>query len=455
MIQVTVKWLNERSPLLPDAGAAIELAVDGKALSPISAPLGKRVFEVPNGTTKLTLKASFVASFPATTKFPATSAEVLRIEQSYTVKDGTRIDPDPMAAFGGGPHPLAVIKGLAGMSNAGPIGAAVITLRTEFVDIEPFWQVYAKYWTEYHQGHQPGSRLVPLGYTGGFPIVWFASVPDKCIASSEAAVSCLTFFRPSSQFGYTKVDQAHEMWELMRYLLAPKDDFDPYARAYERDHIEDRNEIWLFCGFENALVKSGRAVLMIHPWPSGGAFGKAVTKDLPTLCEQILRNLWARQLICRNVANARLGRFGLSAFSYGGEALWKALAANKHQVEELYLFDCNKTGTKINEIVQWYKSIAKTPKLRMVGGAFNVITHNKIVKAIGLNQNVTAVLNDPNWFVAKGAHPYWDHVVSKFSNLRNDQGVHHQFAIFGGEYIGGPGSEVETFLCQFLKSSAF
>jgi len=82
------------------------------------------------------------------------------------------------------------------------------------------------------------------------------------------------------------------------------------------------------------------------------------------------------------------------------------------------------------------------------------------MKAIGPNSNVTAVLDDPKW-ADTGAHPYWDHAIRYLNHFINKpkylpykQGIEHQFAIFGGEHVG-LGTEVETFLCQFLKSSAF
>jgi hypothetical protein len=483
-LRVIISWPNAGSPLLPDDGAGIDVLADGRRLSPTQVARGQRVFEIPDGAAKVRLVASFRANFgavPGTDATEAVEAEVLHIDQTYSVKDGTQLEPDFIPAFAG-PHPLAVVKGLAGVK-----GAASIVLRTEFVDISPFWPKYATNWSEYvkdqtkENGHRENRTfLLPIGYTGGSPLIWFASFPKTCMTSTNNEVSCLVFFRPVNHYTYTKIDQQHEMTGLMRYLLAPTHDAENTPDWWKLDHMTWDANMWgrnlIRCGFENALATGKRAVVMLHPWPSGADYGLAVTNQLPSMCESAIRYLWSRAVhwigdeeanhfICKNVGNVRLGRLGISAFSAGGVALWKALGANSRRVDELYVFDCNGTPAHGGLIAQWFTADKRDKRLRMVGGAYNVGPNRAVLKTIGdidgirgARPNVTLAL-DGEWFKA-GTIDYWDHAIGEVPDFRHDIDTKHQFVIFGGDYASKPDPtkrlpEVETFLANFIANSAF
>jgi hypothetical protein len=297
-----------------------------------------------------------------------------------------------------------------------------------------------------------------LGATGATPIIWFASIPDACLHCTNGFASCLVFFRPENYI-YTQVNQPHQMAALARYLLKPKEADDATAQSWERDYIAGDGYNLIRCGFEDALARSQRAVVMLHPWPSGTAFGGAAGSELPALCSGALRLLWADQHIFRGTANVRLGRLGISGFSRGGGSLWPALTSNIGRVDEVYAFDCVGTDTSAGTIVQWYNSRPEA-RLRMVGGAYNVAKHQAIYRTIQATNGVTGPLThvtaipESNEGYAPRGNPLWDHVLKEREDLRSHPDTRHQFAIFGG-YIALPGPFALTFLLRFLKESLF
>ncbi|WP_129347706.1 hypothetical protein [Sorangium cellulosum] len=154
---------------------------------------------------------------------------VLQVEQPYdVVAGGTMLQAANIPAYVKS-RPLVDTKVMANVN-----GAALVQIRTEFVHITPFWMAYAAYASEYVADHRPGDpELVALGYTGGRPLIWFATVPAACAAPPAPGVGCLVFFRPES-YAYTRVDEAsHSMFGLNRYLLKPVDD--PKASFWKRD----------------------------------------------------------------------------------------------------------------------------------------------------------------------------------------------------------------------------
>ncbi|WP_437908215.1 hypothetical protein WME95_10230 [Sorangium sp. So ce327] len=462
-LRIAVTWPNANSPLLPDNLADVRLEAGGTPLTPKQAAPGRREYEIPDGAAKLSLKASFSVAFgpvKGTAKNPdvlidvgAMTHVVLRAEQEFDVVDGgTRLRPVDQPAYAG-PHPLVHMVGAANLH-----AAVSIKLRTEFVDITPFWKVYAAVWSYYEAEHKPGTTLLVLGATGATPIIWFASIPDACLHCTNGFASCLIFFRPENYI-YTQVNQPHQMAALARYLLKPKEADDATAQSWERDYIAGDGYNLIRCGFEDALARSQRAVVMLHPWPSGTAFGGAAGSELPALCSGALRLLWADQHIFRGTANVRLGRLGISGFSRGGGSLWPALASNIGRVDEVYAFDCVGTDTSAGTIVQWYNSRPEA-RLRMVGGAYNVAKHQAIYRTIQTTNGVTGPLThvtaipESNEGYAPRGNPLWDHVLKEREDLRSHPDTRHQFAIFGG-YIALPGPFALTFLLRFLKESLF
>lgn len=459
--RVTVRWPNGDSELLPESGAKVELQANGTALSPTSSAVGSRVFEVPDGTTTVRLTAVFSATLgPVSGPIPntnppvpmsagAVTAEVLRIEQTYSVVGGNALRAETIDDYRG-PHPLAAFKKTAAASR----GGLTIVLQTEFVDAEPFYAAFAARWPFVVSQRQPGTRLCVLGHTGGNPRIWFAVAPNGSATFTNGFQSCLVFYRPRT-YVYSRVGEPHQASSIGRYLLMPKPT-DGYGL--------------MRCRFEDCLVRSERSLVLLYPWQSGGeresgaAHGIAITAALPSLCDKAIRYLWSRGVVCKGTGNVRLGSLGLAGFSHGGFALWTALRNNFRRVVEVYAFDCRGTDAAAPTIIQWFTK--RDVQLRMVGGAFSIDSHNRILKSIetidnfhGPRERLTLFVTTPEYYAA-GHNTMWDHYIGGNESLRNSDDARHQFAICGGEIRWGRTepydfNRVETYLLNFLRQSRF
>jgi hypothetical protein len=460
-----VTWPNAGSALLPESGANVTLFADGVDVPPTQTSKGLRAFAVPDGASKVELTASFTVSFDAvhgtapqsrgTISVGPLSAEVLSATQTYTVSNGA-LTEDPVADYGGGPTPLLEMK------KPGGAGVVEITVRTEFVDIDPFWSQYAEHWDYFLSEEQPGTKTYVLGYTGGMPIIWFAVVPDAMATFANALPSCLVFYRPANKrYTYTKVNQPHQASAIARYLLKPKPDSDGAAGFWERDHGAFDGYNLMRCRFEDSIVQSQRALVMLHPWPSGGDFGVSSQAGLSTLCERALRHLWARNLICNGVASVSLGRFGLSGFSYGGNALWPALVANGSKVREVYAFDAVSTSQYVQQIIRWFNS-HDSSFLRLANGTYNFDTYAAIQRVLdptSVRPDLTVVPPSVAEY-QPGHNSVFDHFVTLNQKYRDDVDTQHQWSVMGGQMISGKTAPydldwVETYFLNFLRASAF
>jgi hypothetical protein len=447
-----VTWDNAAHALLPDALANVRVELNsGEILEPVARAPGSRRFDLPPGASGVILKATFSVSFGAVGGAEPLTAEVLRAEQAYDVSDGAlALVPSPPFRTC---HPLIE-------STLRPGAAQSARIRTQFVNITPFWMAYARFADDYRADRDPRADLVALGYTGGDPKIWFASVPEACLAPPSPAMGCLVFYRPSGA-SYDRIDQEHDMFGLTRYLLKPVDD--PAAPHWKRDKFVKNPEdntpwLWVRCGFEDALARSGKAVVMLHPWPSGLRYGNATTAVLPSLAEAALRFLWAEQRVGRDRQGIHLGRLGLAGFSAGGLPLWEALAKNRSTIDEVYAFDARGVGESVQVIARWLKE-RPSACLRMTGA--HQLEHNRaVVEAIRrlpdggeLLARVSSVPESAAAYDA-GVNPLWDYALEDYPDLRASGDVQHQFAIFGG-YITMPGPFAITSLQRFLEDSLF
>ncbi|WP_437872650.1 hypothetical protein [Sorangium sp. So ce363] len=456
MLKLRVTWPNAGHALLPESGADVRLEAGGAPLPLASRSAGVREFDIPDGTARVVLKATFTASFGAVGRAGAMSHPVLQVEQPYdVVAGGTMLEAASIPAYVKS-HPLVDTKVMANVH-----GAALAQIRTEFVNVTPFWMAYAAYASEYVVDHRPGDpALVALGYTGGKPLLWFASVPAACAAPPAPGVGCLVFFRPEN-YAYSRVDEAsHSMFGLNRYLLKPVDD--PTAGIWKRDQfLPDPGEgnspyAWLRAGFEDALARSQKPVVLLHPWPSGSDFGAATGPSLPALAGGALRLLWAEQRLARSRGGIHLGRLGIMGYSAGGLSMWAALASNKQRVSEVYALDARGTPANAGAAIQWFNARSDTV-LRMSGG-FQLAANEGIRVSIeklagGPVSRVTATPPDQKAYQA-GSNPLWDHVTAHHPEVREAPGFWHQFAVFGG-HVALPGPFALTFLQQFLQDSLF
>lgn len=465
-LRVEVRWPNAHHVLLAGKAAVIEITTQGQGVVATKKYAGRVEFELPEGTTSFELSARFAPAFAAVKgpanrpdlAVPELSAEVLRIVQPFEVADGTAIRAVALPQYGG-PHPLVDV-----VTAANVHGAASVRLATEFVDIGSFWGQYAIRFAAYaarRDADTPGMQLDALGYTGGDPKIWFASYcPAKLTESSN--VSCLAFFRPESD-GYTRIDQRHDNYQLTRYLLAPIPGAAKPADADVIQHDDDAPGMgypWLRAGFERALLRSEKPLVMLHPWPSGTDFGQAATSKLPGLAAAATRFLWAQGKIAKNLANVRLGRFGISGYSGGGFALWRALRANAKHIDELYAFDTVNAVANGGHAIQWFlarQAAGAAPCLRMTGGS-NLTALAGVARA--LTEKLKAAASDVTaWPMDRsgyelGENPLWDHAVQLFPSMRENIWFWHQFAVFGG-LPAPPGPDAKTFLQAFLEQSLF
>jgi hypothetical protein len=457
MLKLRVTWPNAGHPLLPETGAKIDLQVDGAPLTPTVQKKGIREFEIPDGAGKARLEVSFTASFGSvklTKKLtrPPQSAEVFSALQDFTVVDGgTRLEADMMPGYLQH-NPLIDTKSIANIN-----GAMLAQVHTEFVDITPFWEAYwGDYVQTYKDDHKPGTKLFPLGYTGGKPLIWFASVPDACWDPPTTEIPCLVFYRPDF-LDYKRIDEANGMFRVARFLLSPiEGSTDPWSSDVFR--LQKNNVPWipLRASFEEALHASGRPLIMLHPIPNYIDFGESVTKKVPELAAAIVRYLWGAGLVSIMSADVRLGRLGLAGYSSGGTALWRALRACFETVREAYSFDCQETAANQALAVSWLASNSSN-LLRMTGGIR--LGENEAIRRVleqrggDLPSRFTATPRDRSAY-AHGANPHWDHVVSVLPEHQGQPWSWHQFAVFGS-FPGTAAAPHRTFLQQFLEESRF
>lgn len=466
-LRVRITWVNPGTVLLPDDGVDISLEADGKALTVTSVAKGVRDYEVPDGTTTVDLDAKFSATFdPVTLASGTTVAEqehlVWEAEQSYKVVHGTELTPVfGFTPEGGNP--------LVETTNASSVNGGVqIRLRTEFVSLGHFWKVYASGVGEWLAEHDPKVNLSVLGYTGGKPLIWFASVPEGLKKPTQPDISCLVFYRPEND-GYTQIDQQQDQSRLNRYLL----------KQVTGSTVPEKAEVFLpfkkkgggldlygslRCGFEDALARSGKTVLMLHPWPNKLAYGDAAGGLVPTLVEDAIRFLWGSRTIGLGDAKAALGlgRLGLAGFSAGGIAMQSTLKAAGSEIDELYSFDAR--GLDPTDVIQWFGQKPTSRCLRMTA-AFRIATHlsvqQAIEKASGATTRMTVWPSNPSAYDA-GSTPLWDQALSLLPNtapkmlqdgVRKRDDFRHQFAIFGGS--GAASGSSVSFLQEFLQGSDF
>ena len=465
-LKVQVRWVNPRSVLLPDGLAKIDLSGGGTRQT--SQGEGMREFEVPDGTASVDLKAQFSARFGPVTldsgiTVPAEEHVVWEAKQSYEIANGTELKPKADFTSSGG-HPLVETTSASSVN-----GAAQILLRTEFVTLGHFWKKYADDVGGYLAERDRGAKLIVLGYTGGKPLIWFASVPKALEKPPSSLVSCLVFYRPAND-GYQKVDQQHDMSRLNRFLLAQVPGSNDHKKAeifkpYRPPPGQSPIYGYLRCGFEHALVQSGKPAVILHPWPHGDDFGEAKGSRLPTLAAWAIRYLWGTLAIdtFNERPFIRLGRLGLSGFSAGGQAMWPTLKAVGDRVQEVYSFDAN--GIDTAAVIQWFGQSPTTRCLRMTGG-YQIAAHQAIKLAIerssGATSRVTAWPSSPAAYDA-GNTPAWEQALSLLPDLppkkwqslvRKEDGYRHQFAVFGGSGAVSGGTYV-SFLQEFLQGSDF
>ena len=478
MIKFRVQWPNASHPLL--ASPTMVVAADGVELSPTGVQLGVQDFEIPDGTATLDLAASFTAVLPVDGPKGSTRNFILfDARQSYSV-DGDGLTAVQATLVSGDRfdttrtvHPLIQTVSAANAAS----GAALVELRTEFLDLTRQWLFNA---SGFHamtrlNDTEPDNTFVALAATGSQPPLWFAHF-QKDLTPPTPETSALVFFRPSGHYTYVNAfDPVHRdrgLADLNRYLLAPKDNkptsFDGQNFFVDVMRFPFANPPYaLRVGWQQAVLRSGKPVVVFHPWPTGGlVFGDALTSKLPTLLEQMMRFLQGTGRLGVSHPSLTLGRLGVAGFSAGGPPAASAMKANRSLVKEMYLFDPFPFLPQIPFVIDWaFKT--RDFRLRMTGANFwGQMATIKAAVTAGVTGEagdafVTLRPASPTMYLPedKGGGKYWNYVTHKFPALRFDFNVQHQFAAFGGEEIevGDDENMVSnvTWLEEFLTNSGF
>lgn len=477
MINLRVQWPNASHVLL--ALPSIAVTVDGAPLAALVQLPGVHDFQIPDGATKVELLVSFQALLDAILPgepLPFTLLEAgqnYRVEQNALIPDNAVIINPQAVDFTRVVHPLIQTVSAANALS----GVAVAEVRTEFIDITDHWMTNSESSEVGLRGtdSEPDNDFVALASTGAQPPLWFAHFP-KGADSGSPDMSVLTFFRPHGHYTYsTAFDPRHlarGAQDLNRYLLAPQDHEPVDIGRGGPERFEQRfpfadSYYPLRIGWQRAVLLSGKQMVVLHPWPTGGLqFGDALTSKLPTLVDQILRFLHGTGRIAASQLSVQMGRMGLSGYSAGGAPAVQALKTNRSRVKELYLFDPFPFLPDMPFVIDWAFKTTDF-RLRMTGANFwgQCETARRTIIA-GLSGEagdafVTLRPERPTIFrtEVKGGSHYWNYVIHTQPAMQFAPEVQHQFAAFGGDQLENDDQfnviSNTTWLEEFLSNSAF
>ncbi len=209
---------------------------------------------------------------------------------------------------------------------------------------------------------------------------WHSRGDDRAHSSFDI----LVFYRPAIPQGtYSKTADAMVRGRLQRYVIDPPVDGPFFVRS------PDTTPRWASWdansnnGFEQQLMRSGKRILLIYPWPSGGNYGEAITASLPGLLQHLLICLHANGAIAEAVASGvQLDRLTLAGFSFGANRAVESWYSNRNRTDELYLMDAveNRSDPIFTRFLRdtdlirsWLQQDARSgknrkKKLRMIGG---------------------------------------------------------------------------------------
>lgn len=476
-LKLRVTWDNAGHLLLDESRADVHVLVDEVRNDPTSSSTGRREFEIPPGASEVVLRATFSAELSGK-DIDTVEAVTWDATQPYDVVGDTELVPKSTGQFlpTRPEHPLVDTSSAA----SGAHGAVHARLATTFVDATAFWAAstaqsdkpWEGHYIEQREESTPGMQTYALGYTGGSPHVWIASVPPPIQLTQNGPVGALVYFRPPMSF--SKINEKRTMYRLERYFLAPRPDSDD---VFELDVMTKKSAksrgkmvdyIYLRAGMEQALLRSGKRMMILHPVPHGPLFGHATSARLHDLARAALRFLWGSWLVSPNAEDVSLGRFGLGGYSGGGFAFWTALGNVASKVDEVYSFDTVGTAANGGKAAQWFRdrdAQGADPRIRLTSGlriSENVAVLRALDKlGVSYGDRATVNIHDHSGFEA-GRNSWWDATVVNFPVMNATHGSFappkarggwHQWAMFGGPEPGsGPR---RTWLETFLASSGF
>ena len=490
MINFRVQWPNASHVLL--ATPTIDVKVDDAPLAALVQLPGLHDFQIPDGASKVELLVTFSATlvfiqrvtFDPDTFDPIVEPDTLNPFTLFQAGQNYRVEQDALIAdtaviFGTGAvdftrtvHPLIQTVSAANAVS----GVAVAEVRTEFLDITAHFLANADETDAEIRAidTEPESDFIALASTGAQPPLWFAHYP-KDVDTGTPTISVLTFFRPHGHYTYaTAFDMSHRqrgLSDLSRYLLAPKDQA-PIDLVRGPTRREDRFTFAdpfypLRIGWQQAVLRSGKQMVVLHPWPTSGLqFGAALTSKLPIVADQILRFLHGMGRIAASQPTVQMGRMGVAGYSAGGVPAVQAMKTNRSRVKELYLFDPFPFIPEIPFVIDWaFKT--QDFRLRMTGANFwgqcETVRRTIIAGLSGEAGDAFVTLRPVSLAVFKpedkGGGHYWNYVIHTQPQMQFDFNVHHQFAAFGGDQLEFDDDFAmisnTTWLEEFLTNSGF
>jgi hypothetical protein len=510
-VSLKINVANAGSFLLTDA--PMWLTQDGKA-RPFTS--GWNLLDPPTGGGSV---IEFTMVFKLTVA--GVTRNVLTIQMKLILTD-TDLAADAWTRDGGktwiaGRHPLVFVN----TAEMATTKTATIDIASFFVDLtETWWALHGtnrpqdryKAADEYRARHPTDAEgdLKVLGYTGGKPLLWFASVPPGAYESEE--VSALVFFRPGTYpYEYdlgglqSPRHRAIGMYQLSRFLLAPKGP--PSAGMLPPDEVWKVNRLvlesepdpapdpkkpkkpphfypYICAGFEQALKRSSAGVVMLTPWPHDLDGGVTVGGGLRSTAYVALLLLYVMGRIRRGVTSpySSLFKFGLMGFSEGGDRFWQALTANSGDVDEVYAFDPNMTrsGTRMPPLgtfnpaavlkanAERATSLGRENRTHLVWGMnTSLALAREITKTFDDRKpaGATMTFHPPNeefWDfptqTGAGRGAWWRRVHSTFTDIDAPanrkfvlETMRHQFTVFGGRILDPVPADSVTFFEEFLE----
>jgi hypothetical protein len=475
VIKLQIRWPNAGHELLQGRSFSLDKG-ENQMIEPTSDAPGLVTYDLADDVTHITLTLMFMPQLPLHDAAKSTqpmivwdATQTFRIENNILIPDtgtvGMLIRQEEWTTT---LHPLIDLVSI----DMAVSGAAVLELRTEFVDLTDWIRtISGTFWTYFMADNPQGNRLAFLGATKADPPIWVVHCQDD-MTPANPETDALVFYRPGQHNPYTKATSRANtglLWAIARYLFVPSPDTEVQTEKGTMAALEERKDkltltfLAVRVSMMDAVIRSGRKVVTIHPWPTASVImGDAGDARLPRRCDEVLRFMQGRGMIGAGQENLRLGRLGLAGYSQGGDALYPALQANRTRVSELYLFDPNNTQLYAPYVIDWARR-TKNFRLRMVTSLHWVsmaATRQTLLGAMtGEAGDLFMSLDPPNpatfWNTRdKGGDPGWNQVTEGSGINLGAWDWRHQYAMFGGA-LEEAHPFMQTWLETFLNGSGF
>jgi hypothetical protein len=370
----------------------VTVRVDSTGSPPIaSSRPGALLFDVSDTASDVTITATIP---DPTSGHP----DVMKIGQSYSVK--TVAGTAPVLAPTAPIEQRFTVTGRVGAKGKVP-GVFVLKLDLRFLDLTAYAAGLASPLT-FVPAH--GASFAVLECTDSQSkqpvdrhVIWPVLIPPAVTASpAPSSLGALLFLRPTNPDTYANTDDAGGTGVPVRFTRYWKDP-SPANPFYVSGTTSDSFTPTPSCGFEDQLVRSGKAVVLLWPLPHGIDHGTVLSSQMPDLVRSALLLLSAVGKLgqVRPLPDFRLA---LAGFSAGG---WRALETlgrpgNGGHVKEFYAFDPASFGGFTSSLKSWFKTGGK--KLRLLAGGYQQERMIQLASDLG---------NSPDATVTPDSVDYW------------------------------------------------